>query len=239
MVDISFERNIREWTASLERDRQQHVPRAIAMALNQTAWEAREEHYRLLPTIFDRPTRFTMRSLYFTRTRPGANDQVVTVGFKDSNRFSRHYLLPNVEGGSRPHKRFEYWLIQRGIMRSDEFAVPARGVRLDASGNLPGSIMTQILSQLAASPDAGQWETVRSRAGAGAKRARYFAPRQGLPRGIWRRQGKAVSPVLMFVGSPSYSPRYRFDEITRAVAEMRFPLHLDEALQRLIEKGPR
>ena len=57
-------------------------------------------------------------------------------------------------------------------------------------------------------------------------RARYFVPRLGsaLPRGVWKRIGRSsIQPVLIFVKSVLYSPRYDFFEITRRSADAHFP----------------
>lgn len=231
--DISFESNLRDWTADLNRFQREHVPFATVMALTWTAKDVAEEHRRALPSIFDRPTRWTMNSLQVTP----ANKTTMrsSVWFKDSAGSRRHYLVPQVEGGVRPQKRFEQWLVRKGVMGPNEFAVPARGLRLDAFGNLPGSVITQILSQLAAGPDAFQWETARSRKRAGASRARYFASSgKGLPRGIWRRKGATLEPVLMFVSGVDYDIRYRFEGISRIAAERRMPINFARAMDRAI-----
>lgn len=230
--DISFESNLRDWTASLTDVQLRQLPFATALALNLTAGDVRNTHKGLLPQIFDRPTRFTLNSLYYVGVSKRSNEMVSTVRFKDSSRSRAHYLMPQVEGGARPHKRFEKWLINRGIMTSDEFAVPAKGVKLDSSGNLSAGTVTQILSQLNVSPDAMQWETEKSRKRAGASRSRYFVPREGskLKRGVWMRKGKTISPVLIFVTGTNYQIRYRFYDISAREASARFPIRFEEAM---------
>jgi hypothetical protein len=231
-MDISFESNIRQWSAAMTSFEREQVPFATALALTNTAKDMRTYHQSLMPVIFDRPTRFTVNSLYYLSARK--SDAVATAGiyFKDSSRFRRHYLMPQVEGGSRPIKRFERWLIGRRIMRAGEFAVPAKGLKLDAYGNVPNGIITQILSQLQASPDAHQWETERSRKRAGKKRARYFVPQRGLPRGIYRRSGNVVEPVFVFVGGVNYKVRYRFYDLSRDYAAQHFPKNFADAMER-------
>ena len=232
--DISFESNLRAWTASMNAVEREQVPFATVMALTWTGQDVKQEHVRLLPLVFDRPTRFTMNSLQLTPATK--HSPVARVWFKYSSRHRGHYLLPQVQGGGRPHKRFEYWLIQRGLMLSDEFAVPAQGLKLDAFGNISSGAIVQILSQLAASPDATQWETKRSKRRAGVSRARYFVPQPGssLPRGVWSRLGKRVEPVLIFVKTARYAVRYRFFDISRRTAEARMPVNFDAAMKRAL-----
>ncbi len=103
---ISFESNIREWAESMNEFQREQVPFATALALTRTAEDAREEHRRLLPVVFDRPTRYTMNALRVTTSNKYTLK--ASVFFKDPPGRGRHYLMPQVEGGSRPHKRFEY-----------------------------------------------------------------------------------------------------------------------------------
>lgn len=236
-MEFSFQSNIDGWTAGLEDIYQRQVPFATVKALNQTVEDIREHHRMILPVVFDRPTRYTLNSLRVLKART-TGELVAGVYFKDAARRRKHYLMPQVEGGPRAHKPFEYWLIQRGIMASNEYAVPASGLKLDAFGNVPGGTITMILSQLAAGPDAFQWETARSRKRAGASRARYFVPQPGsnLRRGIWRRKGKAaIEPVFIFVASVAYTKRYPFFDISRDRAMFFMPINFERALNEGIE----
>jgi hypothetical protein len=231
-MDLSFESNIREWTAALTDLERNQIPFTTALALTQTAKGLQEYHRDLLPIIFDRPTRFTMNSLRVTPATKAI--PVASVWFKDSTRAQSHYLLPQVEGGGRPLKRFEKWLVNRGLMSAGERAVPAKGLRLDAYGNISAGTITQILSQLAISPDAHQWETARSRKRAGARRARYFLPKNGLPRGVWRQMGKRLEPVLIFVSTVNYQSRYRFFDLSNDYANAHFPRNFVDAMARAV-----
>lgn len=233
-MDISLESNLAEWTKDLREHQREHVPFATALALTWTANDMKAEHARLLPLVFDRPTRFTMNSLQVT---PATKQrQRASVFFKESNthKYGRHYLMPQVQGGTRPHKRFEYWLIRKGIMESDEFAVPARGVKLDAFGNISPGTIVQILSQLEAGPDATQWQTKRSRRRAGPTRTVYFVPMTngGWKRGVYRRAGRRIEPVLLFLKNVRYEARYQFFDVSRQVAEARLPQNFRDALAR-------
>lgn len=236
-MDISFEHDIEQWTRSLRSDVAWVVPYAAAAALSRTASRVKEHHRQMLPIIFDRPTRYTLNGLQVTPAT--ARNLVASVWFKDSPRSRQHYLVPQVEGGSRPHKRFEYWLIQKGIMQPHEFAVPASGLKLNAYGNMSPGTITQILSQLQASPDAMQRETARSRKRKGAARNRYFVPQPGsrLRRGIWRRVGKSrIEPVLIFVSSVTYAKRYHFHQLSMQEADRVFPEEFERSLVDMIRR---
>lgn len=234
-MDISFVSNLADWKKGLDDVYLRQIPYAEAQALNDTVENIRDYHRMILPVVFDRPTRYTLNSLRVMKVDTRFGGLRAGIYFKESNRSGRHYLEPQVKGGARPHKRFEYWLINRGIMRSNEYAVPASGLKVDAFGNVPKGVITMVLSQLAAGPDAFQWETPRSKARAGASRSRYFVPPPGssLRRGIWRRKGKkAIEPVFIFVSGVTYKARYQFFEISRDRAEAYFPAHFEEWMQK-------
>ncbi|MBB4277038.1 hypothetical protein [Rhizobium mongolense] len=231
-MEFSFQSNVDQWTAGLEEIYRRQIPFATAQALNETVEDIRDYHQTILPVIFDRPTRYTLSSLRVLKTT-SRGDLIAGVYFKDQNRRRQHYLMPQVEGGNRPHKAFETWLIRRGVMRSNEYAVPASGLKLDAYGNVSAGVITSILSQMAAGPDAMQWETKRSRKRAGPSRNRYFVPQPGssLRRGIWRRKGKtAIEPVFIFVSGVTYQKRYDFYGISVDRAMSYFPVNFERAL---------
>lgn len=234
-MELSVLSNIADWTANLEDIYLRQIPFATVQALNETVEDLRDFHKSIMPTIFDRPTRYTLNSLRVLKAST-RRDLSAGIYFKDAARRRQHYLMPQVQGGGRAHKPFEYWLIQRGIMDPGEYAVPASGLKLDAFGNVPNGMITSVLSQLAAGPDAFQWETARSRKRAGSSRARYFVPQPGssLRRGIWRRKGKsAIEPVFIFVSAPTYAKRYPFFELSTEKANEWFPL----SFQRHMEAG--
>ncbi len=230
---ISFESNIQDWLSRLSDVERKQVPFATVMALTETAMNVR------MSTCWCCPSSLTADALHAEQPEGDAGKQIhdaLQRVLQDFRNTDRHYLLPQVHGGVRPIKRFEHWLIRRGLMKSDEFAVPAKGMKLNAFGNISPGVITQILSQLAAGPDATQWETKTSRKRQAQTRARYFVPRDGskLPRGIWRRTDKRIEPVLLFVGSVSYTARYQFCEISNRVASTRMQSNFDLAMARAL-----
>lgn len=227
---------------NLDDFQQRQVPFVTAYALTKTAQDIREEERRVMAEVFDRPTRFTLNSL-FVRPATKANLSA-EVYFKEGfgSVPAWRYLGPQVEGGPRRHKSFERALIRAGVMRADEFAVPGAGVNLDQHGNMRGGEITRILSQLNASPDPTQnigarGPRRRSRRNAG----RYFLLRgRGAPDGIYHRgSGREIKPVLIFVRSPQYSKRFPFYETARRVFDQRFAARFREGMARYGQPRPR
>lgn len=223
---------------------------AMAKALTLTAREVKAAEVDEMRRVFDKPTNFTLNSLYVK----GANksDLTARVWFKWSNR-PNHYLLPQVHGGARPLKRFEEILVKAGYMYATERAVPGAAAVLDAFGNMSRGQIIKVLSQLQAFNLAGSNANATSSRRSKAKRVQeeYFLSRgprgtsigrgswkngnkvQHLQRGVWVRrtfaQGTSVKPVLLFVKSTSYQPRFKFFDVANKVVQERLPLHFNTA----------
>lgn len=215
-----------------------NVPLATAKAMTFTAEAVRAEEKTEMLRVFDRPTPFTLNSLYLKPATPST--LTARVYFKDL-RWKAHYLIPQVEGGGRPLKRFEKMLQSRGQMPVGMFAVPGERADLDAYGNMSRGQLIKILSALNALPEAGYLAN-RSAASA-ARRARsrkpkalvnYFVGRPSSkdPIGVWERIGKTgLRPILIFVKAPRYKKRFDFYRIANNVATREFPLRLERALR--------
>jgi hypothetical protein len=233
MMEFNITSNIADWTKELEQVYQRQIPFATATALNATVDDLKAHHQTILPAIFDRPTRWTINSLQRQKaTSRGSLEAGISFKYAPGHR--KHYLVPQVVGGARPHKPFEKWLIARGIMMQSEYAVPTSGARLNVNGNMSQGMIVQILSQLAAGPEASLWETAKSRKRAGASRQRYFVPQasSSLKRGVWQRTGKRqIKPVLLFVSAPTYAKRYAFYDISRERSDFLFPRYFELAMR--------
>ena len=233
-------------------EQQAQMPYALALALTRTAKDVKADQRTEMAAVFDRPTRFTLNSLY---VKPATKqDLLARVWVKDSER-PTHYLLPQISGGNRPLKRFEEMLVRRGWMLSSERAVPGEGAKLDSYGNISRGQIVKILSQLQAFYLAGSDANATGSKRSTSKRRReaYFVStgvgthpfgkrswkrglkQQTLPRGVWVRRpdgvlGSKVSPVLIFVKGAKYRPRYRFDEVAQATVTRVYAGHARDAV---------
>ena len=113
--------------------------RACAVAMNKTGKLIKQEEQAEMMRVFDRPTKFTLNSLQLTPATSGNLE--AKVWFKEPARMGQHYLVPQVEGGSRKLKGFE-----RAISLGE--LVPGQGSRKDQSGNISIGQIRQLLSVL-------------------------------------------------------------------------------------------
>jgi hypothetical protein len=222
------------------------APIVTAYALTKTAGDIKAAEIDTMKSVFDRPTKFTLNSLF---VKPATKrDLVAEVFFKDGfgSIPAWRYLGPQVEGGARVHKAHEKRLIRQGLMKPEEFAVPGKGAKLDAYGNLSGSTIERILSQLGAAEQfagyqANATNSRRSKAkkkkagtyfllrpGAGGRSSRNVAP------GIYHRSGKEMVPVIMFVRPPRYQKRFPFYETARSTFDAKLVSRAREGWDRFV-----
>lgn len=250
MITIDVRNNFPEVKAALA-DAGKQVPFALARALTRTGQQVKVAEVEEMRRTFDRPTNFTLNALYLkTATKA---DLQARVFFKDTGT-RPHFLLPQIEGGDRPLKRFEQRLVRAGYMYPNEVAVPAAGARLDSYGNVSRGQIVQILSQLQTAAVVGDFSDATNSKRSRAKRAKeaYFVSRgkgtwvgggawkngeksQHLPRGVWLRRsfgplGTAVRPVLLFVRKPlHYVKRFKFFELGQRVVDQNFQANFNES----------
>lgn len=255
-MQISINTNFPEVQRALDRAAKQ-VPFAIAKALTKTAQDVRAAQKAEIAKVFDRPTAYTLNSVYIrpaTKQRLEAEVWLKGDGSQEGGS-RRHYLGPQISGGNRPLKKFEQRLARAGYMTASERAVPGAGAVLDSYGNMSRGQIVKILSQLQTAAVVGDYSNASNSKRSTAKRAKeqYFVSRgpgswtgkgawknglksQHLPRGVWVRRsfgalGTAIKPVLLFVNSASYRPRYKFFDLAHKVIDQKFEVNFDTSFE--------
>lgn len=221
------------------------MPYAASTALTRVALHAAK---KALPDAmrqqFDQPVGYTLNSL---RTQPATKDKLVaTVAVKNQAAGGvpqENYLLPEVEGGARKRTRTEQALGYIGVLTGGQYAIPGKGMTLDAAGNVRGAEVKTILSTLKRLRGVS---ATRSRSGQRLRKGRKLnndlfvgKPKGGnRPDGIWRREGHRIRPLYVFRDQvPTYSKRLDFAGVVAAVARERFASEFAKAAQALSAKG--
>jgi hypothetical protein len=242
VVRIDARPNIEELSKALRTLSDKQLPFALALTATRLAMLVKKGELSVMRARLDRPTATTMNSLYVKVAKKG-NPEARTF-FKDawtSGVPADTYLQQSVKGGRRPHKRFEKALIARGIMKPEQYALPAASA-LNEFGNVPRGTIMKILSGLGAAEtvsgvQANATGSKRSKRKGNAQK--YFAGDVDGTNGIWERRktafGDAVRPVFIFSeGEPVYRvivPFYKIaDNIVKANRAKEFASAMDQAL---------
>lgn len=233
------------------------VPYAASTALTRTAKiAATKDLPDAMRAVFDRPTRYTLNSLF---VKPSTKDTLsARVSVKDltysSGTVAEDYILPSVLGGGRKEKRFEKALRYSGILPMGWRAITGSGAPLDAFGNLRLGEMQRILSAVKSNVDKWQNKSNSKRSQKNAKNAPYFAVaasrgsfsggeyrevQSSMQPGIYKRMGgRKIMPVLIFTSKqPQYRARLDFEGIVLKAANTHFKTEFNRAFQEMRAKG--
>lgn len=243
MIAIKINNDFGSAKAWLKGVREKQIPFATALALTRTAQDVRKELRTEISRVFDRPTNFTLNSLYL---QPAKKTNLEAKVWLRDNGFRPHYLIPQIEGGARPQKRFEQRLVRIGVMTPNQRAVPAQGATLDSHGNMSRGQIVKILSQLGSAGFQGDYSTASNSRRSKAKRQKeaYFVASSTIERtrhlhpGIYvrlQRTGYSViKPVLMFVNRATYRKRFDFYGVAQRVVAERWDSNFNQAMAQAV-----
>jgi len=208
------------------------VLRATAKALTFTAERAQRRVTKFIPQVFDNPTPFTRKSVRKTTANVLAQGPMsVNVYFKDISFARRHYLEPQVAGGTRPQKRAE--------KRFGGYWVPGKDARLNKYGNLTRGTWTKAIADIGKfNMYTGDAANTLTRAQGGKKRIQYFVRRHSNgKRIIYKKVRGGIIPWIVEVSRPRYRVRLPFAKIVRVVMAKEYGPLFDKAMQRELAKA--
>ena len=238
MIEVKFT-GLRERLQMLDRLERDQLPFAAAAALTGTAQEVKKALVGEMNSVFDRPTRWTLNSLFVDPATKGSMSARVWMKDKvpgSGGTPATEWLAPEIYGGPRSEKRSETMLSGSNRLPAGKFIMPGRGMKLDAYGNISRGAMNKILSGLGAQQDRYANSTDSRRSIGNLKR--YFIIKKGnRPLGIAERTGKGkdgMRMVIAFGRRPQYSKRLDFFGVAEQVAKDRLPVQFELAMARAL-----
>jgi hypothetical protein len=250
---ISVKTNVDEFRRSVTAFQDQ-IPFAVARAINETAVAAQKAVTAELPTIFDRPTPFTKRSVKVL-DRASKTGLTATVGLQP---IQAEYLKLEELGGTRTAASNTTSPAQALLERQQ--------LGPNSYGNIPAGAVPKLRAQAAATSLARKANVAARASARGGKRARLFgAPRigsggisyksravkgiyrgivyirgsdpqaHGRPGGFYRLSKGKLIPLILFASQAHYSAKFGFHERIGAVVKKIFP----EALARAFAEAVR
>lgn len=249
MFDVTYTTDMARLQAQLDDLGRQELPFALALAATRTAEQVKRGLLNVMRQRFDRPTRFTMNSLYVRYAKKTDNPPTARVFFRDfapKGTPAARYLQPQVHSGQRSKKRFERALIAVGAMEGNEWAMPGSGAKKDQYGNMSRGQIVQVLSGLRAfnmaGSEANATNSPRSRRKGNARR--YFAGEVNGQRGVWERVnsafGEGARPIMIFTtDQPRYRARLPMYQIAENIVAANYDRIFAQALQQAIASSKR
>jgi hypothetical protein len=214
------------------------LPYATMLAINKTAEQVKDNLKSEMKRVFDRPTSFTINSLYIKRATK--SKLIAEIKLKDEpgkGTAAAEYLQPQIISGKRKRKRSEMWLSDKGILSNTGHIVPGKGMKLNKSGNITSGKMTQILSAVGAHPDKYSNTSKHSRK-KNTRVTKIFAISEGsnshLKPGIYERYGKGkLRSLLYFVKGVTYKRILYYHEI----ADITIKANINENMLKAIDNA--
>lgn len=205
------------------------VPYVTARALTKTAQIAqRQDILDEMRRVYDRPTRYTLNSLYIVpATKKKLEAQVAVKNrVKGGGNLPEHFLVPTVESGGRRLKRFERALQHVGALPDGWQAMPGRGARKNRYGNISARYLKAVIDEL---------KTGKSR--------RYFAVQPGhrsMPAGVYERRQGGLKIILYHTRRlSSYSVHLNFEQVAQKTAEREFERAFRIGMKQALEQYER
>ena len=225
-----------EVVKDLNKLEKKHLPTALKDGINITAQDVKKAEIKKMKRVFDKPTRFTLNSIYIIPARKGFYFAFVGVkGDQDS------YLSPQIYGGRRRLKRSEASLQRRHKMTKGLHIVPGRAIKLNKFGNITRGKMTQIMSVVGGHYDKSQNTTERSKkrnralpnlfvANRWNRRTRHLQP------GIYQRVGRQIKLILIYAKESKYVVRFKFFDVAQKVIDKKLVTNVIGALNSLMKR---
>ncbi len=243
-MKITTQVDTRGFEATLKGWERQQLPYATAVALTRTAKATVPAMQKAMLAAFDRPTAYTLNSLYI---KPATKANLVAeVRLKDvasKGLPPSVYLAPDVFGGERQPKRSENLLRRAGMLPGGMLWVPGSGATLDRYGNMSRGQVVQVISALQANANAGYTANKSYRIGArrNLKTDGYFVgkPANGLlPLGVYLRTKTGLKPIMIFVSHAHYTALLPFYETVGQVYTANFQTLFNQALRGALILSP-
>jgi len=227
-VSIIAHSNVRDVLRTLE-NQQRQIPFAISLAINKTAQSVKRAEYDEMRRVFDRPTPFTLNSLFMApSTKRKLEASVWLKGYADKGTAATTYIGPQIWGGERKLKRAER-LLRRGHL------APGGAAKVDAYGNLSRGPLQRALAQVGVHFDPLTNATKVSRKRSKRRNAsQFFVAEIGGTTALWERKGRRISPYLVAVRTPHYRPRLAFQAVAGREQSAVFLRELRSAVARAV-----
>lgn len=179
---------------------------ATSLALTAIARDVAAAERSEMRRAFDRPTPFTLNSLWVSRATPQRMSAAVAT--KDASagggRSADRWLWWGVAGGRRNAVAFEMGFRRAGLLAPGRALVPV-AVPRDRYGNVARSTYTRVLQALKVT----------------GKANRVFYGRGGKKRqiGIWERRHDRLVALFLEVPVPVYRTRFHFADVAERTVE--------------------
>jgi len=194
------------------------LPYAASVALNNVAFNVRQDLGKQTTSSFVNPTKFTQSAFRYNKATKATLEAQV---YADS---TRRFFPTQIKGGDRKAKPYEGFLrgLGNGAIPSGGRLVPTTTV-LNAAGNPKKNIFGTIASKLSTTDQGGVFIGTPKGGGRAA--------------GVYRRSRGQLYAYFVHVDRTQYQPRFPMERVGMATARRLFPSELNKALDRAVQSA--
>mgnify|MGYP003599001824 CR=1 FL=1 len=208
------------------------IPYAASIAMTRSAQAAQKEVRAEMLRVFDRPTPYTLNSMYIEPASITKLEARIAVKNQPGSGVRpENFLYPEVDGGGRKAKGFESAMRGAGFLKPGMFIMPGKETKLDQYGNVSGSNIRSVMALLA---------NTRGTSGKKLRNSLFVGKPAGgtRPDGIWRREGKRLRPLFIFTSrAPHYAARLDFTGVVQSVVLKRFSDEFYKSVTTILSKA--
>lgn len=224
MLAIKLIDNIEKTAIKRVTNMQKQMAFASSVALNNTAFQARQSLNKSTVQFFHVPVKFTQSAFLVEKSKK--TKLIATVYAQDAAGKDRaRYLRFGTAGGTRPQKGFERFFAgaipSDGTIPPGSYFMPTSAVKLNRSGNVSMATLKRITKGINGNPRGG-----------------FFmgTPRGGnRPPGIYRRSAQRLTPYFIATrDAPDYSKRFPIGTITQKVVQRSYSKNFQTALAKAL-----
>jgi hypothetical protein len=194
------------------------LPFATSVALNNVAFNVRQDLGKQTTKSFVNPTSFTQKAFRYNKaTKANLEAQV----YAEPN---RRFFPTQIKGGDRKTKPYEGFLrgLGNGGIPSGGRLVPTSTI-LNAAGNPKKNIFGTIANKLSTTDQGGVFIGTPNGGGRAA--------------GVYRRSRGQLYAYFIHVNRTQYKPRFPMERVGMATAQRLFPSELNKALDRALRSA--
>jgi len=224
MLAIKLIDNIEKTAVRHVTNIQKQMAFASSVALNDTAFQARQSLNKSTVQFFNVPVKFT-QSAFLVQKSNKTNLVAIVYAQDEAGKDRARYLRFGTAGGTRPQKGFERFfsgaIPSDGTIPPGSYFMPTSAVKLNRSGNVSMATLKRITKGIN-----------------GNARGGFFmgTPRGGnRPPGIYRRSAQRLTPYFIATqDKPDYGERFPINTIAQKVVERSYSKNFETAFARAI-----
>jgi len=191
---IEGAKEVREYLKVL---RTEEIPKAFEITINKTMGQVKKLLQSEVKSSLDRPKKWSVDTQFINPVSVKSGKYTASIEVKKrtkSGTSAVKVLGHNIEGGTRPHKAHENWMIGKGVMKANQFIVPGPDAKRDKFGNQTAVDIKNAIAGLGSGVSKGGWVYLLSTDG----------------NTVFKAKGSQVQIIWYIVDNVKYTKRYDF-----------------------------